>query len=133
MKFLEKHRKKEDLRESTGSHVWDAGSLGSSVTLVPTLSPPPESHYPGQNNKDAQTVRNFLETLGLKVRIHEVWRHCNDQEWSNTVEGLEKFVMGKIFSKVFAPTKREKRLDLELRRRIDRYGEEGISLSSGLL
>mmetsp|Transcript_25879 Transcript_25879/g.56232 ORF Transcript_25879/g.56232 Transcript_25879/m.56232 type:complete len:345 (-) Transcript_25879:47-1081(-) len=73
---------------------------------------------PGQDNEDAQKVQLFLRKLEQKARVHKLWRGEKEDEWDQTVEGLEKFVMCKIEKKAFQPSKQFKHLDLKIKQRI---------------
>ena len=76
------------------------------------------SNMPGSGNPMSAIVRNFLNTTIARLRAHDLWRGCDEIEWQNTVEGLEKFLMGKVYSKAFAPTASDKRRDKDIERKI---------------
>mmetsp|Transcript_35588 Transcript_35588/g.44045 ORF Transcript_35588/g.44045 Transcript_35588/m.44045 type:complete len:656 (+) Transcript_35588:619-2586(+) len=75
---------------------------------------------PGEDNEDATCVQQFLRKLEQQVRLHPSWKNCNHTEWENTVEGLERFVVKRIYDIAFVPTPQEliRRRDMILKNRI---------------
>jgi hypothetical protein len=79
-----------------------------------------DDHVPGSKEPFANDVANFLDELETKLSRHPMWRGCSPKEWTNALEGLEKFVMHKIYPKVFAPTQKHRDRDEFLARKLQR-------------
>ena len=54
--------------------------------------PPPISSQP-------EVVRAFLDTTFEAIELHNAWKGCTEEEMEEMNEGLEKYVMSKIYSK----------------------------------
>jgi ribosomal protein L25 (general stress protein Ctc) len=49
-------------------------------------------------------VLKFLNEVMQEIKEHPQWKNASEQEIDNAREGIEKYVMTKIYSKVFSPT-----------------------------
>lgn len=67
-------------------------------------------------------VRGFLKQTERRMQSSDHWKSEGEEEWENTVEGLEKFLMSKIYEVVFCPRDRDREADRELSRRIRTLG-----------
>ena len=65
-----------------------------------------------------QRVRDFLNQVAQRMKVMDHWRNENDDEWENTIEGLEKFVMSKVYEAVFCPQEQDKEADVDMSKRI---------------
>jgi Rab5 GDP/GTP exchange factor len=63
-------------------------------------------------------VRSFLKQLESRMASSDHWKTESEDEWDNTVEGLEKFLMAKIYEAVFCPREVDKEEDINLSKRI---------------
>ncbi len=52
---------------------------------------------------DSQIVREFIARTEGYLRRHPLWASCSDEEWTATQEGLEKYVLSKLYKSVFGP------------------------------
>mmetsp|Transcript_17886 Transcript_17886/g.46713 ORF Transcript_17886/g.46713 Transcript_17886/m.46713 type:complete len:471 (+) Transcript_17886:281-1693(+) len=48
-------------------------------------------------------IRTFLEETGDKLARHELWRNASEEELDNAKEGLEKYMMNKMYKVCFQP------------------------------
>lgn len=48
-------------------------------------------------------IRNFLEDTNSKLAQHELWIDSTDEELDNASEGLEKYLMNKMYKACFQP------------------------------
>eukprot|EP00040_Diaphanoeca_grandis_P034695 m.216372 g.216372 ORF g.216372 m.216372 type:complete len:475 (-) comp33207_c3_seq1:448-1872(-) len=51
-----------------------------------------------------EIIRSFLEETNEKVAQHELWRDCSHDELDNASEGLEKYLMNKMYKACFQPS-----------------------------
>ena len=65
-----------------------------------------------------QRVRDFLNQVAQRMKVMDHWRSENEDEWENTIEGLEKFVMSKVYEAVFCPQEQDKEADVDMSKRI---------------
>jgi hypothetical protein len=63
-------------------------------------------------------VRNFLQVSEERIRNHSVWSGASDEELDEMTETLERFVVSKIYRKIFAPTSADLEKDEALKQRI---------------
>ncbi|GMH00293.1 hypothetical protein Nepgr_002132 [Nepenthes gracilis] len=52
--------------------------------------------------RDSAAVQQFLANMEAAFRAHSLWAGCSDEELESAGEGLEKYVMTKLFTRVFA-------------------------------
>ncbi|KAA8546353.1 hypothetical protein F0562_002908 [Nyssa sinensis] len=52
--------------------------------------------------RDSATVQEFLTNMEAAFRAHSLWADCSEEELESAGEGLEKYVMTKLFTRVFA-------------------------------
>ena len=52
-----------------------------------------------------ESVRNFLDSTEELIKRHPLWRDCSEKEFDETREGLEKYLIAKLFPQLlFFPT-----------------------------
>ena len=51
---------------------------------------------------------DFLNQLARRMKVMDHWRNESEEEWENTIEGVEKFLMSKIYEAVFCLKKKIK-------------------------
>jgi hypothetical protein len=61
---------------------------------------------------------SFLSLLQARMRSHVLWRDENEEEWELSRMASERFLMEKVYNKVFCPTPEFKELDDVLFERI---------------
>ncbi|KAL5558320.1 hypothetical protein UlMin_034531 [Ulmus minor] len=52
--------------------------------------------------RDSAAVQEFLAKMEADFRAHPLWAGCSEEELESAGEGLEKYVMTKLFTRVFA-------------------------------
>ena len=63
-------------------------------------------------------IRDFLNQLARRMKVMDHWRNESEEEWENTIEGVEKFLMSKIYEAVFCPQEEDKEADVDMSKRI---------------
>ncbi|EFC41401.1 predicted protein [Naegleria gruberi] len=63
-------------------------------------------------------VQSFLAHIMREISSHEQWKNATEQDLMNAREGIEKYVMTKIYSKVFSPTLEDIEIDNQIGSRI---------------
>ncbi|KAL6907579.1 hypothetical protein ACP4OV_002618 [Aristida adscensionis] len=64
--------------------------------------------------KDSAAVQEFLENMEGAFRAHTPWAGSSEEELESAGEGLEKYVMTKLFNRVFASVPEDVKSDEEL-------------------
>ena len=68
--------------------------------LTPPLTPPPPPLPP---STWPPAFCSFLEDTNSKLAQHELWIDSTDEELDNASEGLEKYLMNKMYKACFQP------------------------------
>ncbi|CAH2073441.1 unnamed protein product [Thlaspi arvense] len=84
--FLERMRK-----PSAGDFV---KSIKSFIVSFSNNAPDPE--------KDCDAVQEFFTKMEAAFKAHPLWSGCSEEELDSAGDGLEKYVMTKLFTRVFA-------------------------------
>ncbi|XP_004300426.1 PREDICTED: vacuolar protein sorting-associated protein 9A-like [Fragaria vesca subsp. vesca] len=61
--------------------------------------------------RDSAAVQSFFAQMEVDFRVHPLWAGCSEEELDSAGEGLEKYVMTKLFTRVFASLPDDVRLD----------------------
>ncbi|KAE8728291.1 Vacuolar protein sorting-associated protein 9A [Hibiscus syriacus] len=69
-------------------------SIKSFIVSFSNNAPDPE--------RDSAAVQAFLANMEAAFRAHPLWAGCSEEELDSAGEGLEKYVMTKLFARVFA-------------------------------
>ncbi|XWS21572.1 hypothetical protein CRYUN_Cryun30bG0065800 [Craigia yunnanensis] len=69
-------------------------SIKSFIVSFSNNAPDPE--------KDSVSVQAFFANMEAAFRAHPLWAGCSEEELDSAGEGLEKYVMTKLFTRVFA-------------------------------
>lgn len=69
-------------------------AIKSFIVSFSNNSPDPE--------KDSAAVQQFFTNMEAAFRAHPLWSGCSEEELESAGEGLEKYVMTKLFTRVFA-------------------------------
>uniref|UniRef100_A0A1D1ZJE0 Vacuolar protein sorting-associated protein 9A n=1 Tax=Anthurium amnicola TaxID=1678845 RepID=A0A1D1ZJE0_9ARAE len=64
--------------------------------------------------KDSAAVQEFLANMEVAFRAHSLWAGCSEEELESAGEGLEKYVMTKLFNRAFASLPEDVKHDEEL-------------------
>lgn len=64
--------------------------------------------------RDSAAVQKFLSNMEAAFRAHPLWAGCSEEELESAGEGLEKYVMTKLFTHVFASLPDDVKLDDQL-------------------
>ncbi|XP_042393214.1 vacuolar protein sorting-associated protein 9A-like [Zingiber officinale] len=81
-------------------------SIKSFIVSFSNRAPDPE--------KDSASVQEFLSNMEEAFRAHTLWAGSSEEELESAGEGLEKYVMTKLFNRVFASVPEDVNSDGEL-------------------
>lgn len=81
-------------------------AIKSFIVTFSKNSPNPE--------RDSAAVQEFLKNMESAFRAHPLWAGCSEEELESAGEGLEKYVMTKLFPHVFASVPDDVKLDDQL-------------------
>ncbi|KAL2926102.1 Vacuolar protein sorting-associated protein 9A [Bienertia sinuspersici] len=76
------------------------------------------SNNPPDPEKDSAAVQKFFANMESAFRAHPLWTGCSEEEIESTLEGLEKYVMTKLFTRVFASFPDDVKADEQLSEKI---------------
>lgn len=65
-------------------------------------------------DRDSAAVQAFLAKMEADFKAHPLWAGCSEEELESAGEGLEKYVMTKLFARVFASLPDDVKLDDQL-------------------
>lgn len=68
--------------------------------------------------KDSAAVQEFLGNMETAFRAHSLWAGCSEEELESAGEGLEKYVMTKLFTRTFASFPEDVKVDEQLHEKI---------------
>ncbi|KAF3440949.1 hypothetical protein FNV43_RR19235 [Rhamnella rubrinervis] len=77
------------------------------------------SFYASNPENDSKKVQEFLTTMENTIRDHPLWADATDEEVDSAMEGLEKYVMTKLFSRTFPSSPGDTKLDLEISEKVN--------------
>ncbi|CAH9085347.1 unnamed protein product, partial [Cuscuta europaea] len=69
-------------------------------------------------DKDSTTVQEFLGNMEAAFRAHSLWAGCSEEELESAGEGLEKYVMTKLYPHVFASHPEDVKVDEQLHKKM---------------
>ncbi|KAF5190295.1 Vacuolar protein sorting-associated protein 9a [Thalictrum thalictroides] len=72
------------------------------------------SNNPPDPEKDSAAFQEFLAKMEGAFRAHSLWAGCSEEELESAGEGLEKYVITKLFPRVFASHPEDVERDDEL-------------------
>ncbi|KAB1211006.1 Vacuolar protein sorting-associated protein 9A [Morella rubra] len=76
------------------------------------------SFYAANPENDGKRVQEFFLTMEAAIREHPLWTGATDEEVDCAMEGLEKYVMTKLFSRTFASAPEDAKIDREILEKI---------------
>ncbi|KAI6690859.1 hypothetical protein NL676_027687 [Syzygium grande] len=94
----------ERMRQPSASDI--VKSIKSFIVSFTNNAPDPE--------RDSAIVQEFLKNMEGVFRNHPLWAGCSEEELESAGEGLEKYVMTKLYSRVFASHPDDVKLDDDL-------------------
>ncbi|RVW19813.1 Vacuolar protein sorting-associated protein 9A [Vitis vinifera] len=112
--FLERMRQPSaaDLRQSNQkvvlSNCFNSFVFFSSLFIVSFSNNAPDPE------RDSAAVQEFLANMEMAFRAHPLWAGCSEEELESAGEGLEKYVMTKLYTRVFASVPDDSKLDEQL-------------------
>ncbi|KAF3773872.1 Vacuolar sorting-associated protein 9A [Nymphaea thermarum] len=68
--------------------------------------------------RDSKKLQDFLVSMESIFRDHPLWAGATEEEIDNAVEGLEKYLMAKLFNRVFALVPEDSKRDMEIMEKI---------------
>ncbi|EXB60485.1 hypothetical protein L484_014940 [Morus notabilis] len=102
--FLGLHDFLERMRQPSAADF--VKSIKSFIVSFSNNAPDPE--------RDSNAVQEFLAKMEADFRAHPLWAGCSEEELDSAGEGLEKYVMTKLFTRVFASLPDDVKHDEEL-------------------
>ncbi|KAJ0087493.1 hypothetical protein Patl1_06981 [Pistacia atlantica] len=76
------------------------------------------SFYTANPENDGKRVQEFYLTMEGAIRDHTLWVGATEEEIDSALEGLEKYVMTKLFSRTFSSTPEDVKIDQEIYEKI---------------
>ncbi|KAL9344997.1 hypothetical protein Peur_062672 [Populus x canadensis] len=67
---------------------------------------------------DSKRVQEFFSTMEAAIMEHPLWAGATDDEFDSSMEGLEKYIMTKLFSRTFAISPEDVKIDQEISEKI---------------
>ncbi|KAF7816913.1 vacuolar protein sorting-associated protein 9A-like [Senna tora] len=64
--------------------------------------------------RDSAALQEFLANMEVAFRAHPLWAGCSEEELESAGEGLEKYVMTKLFTRLFASLPNDVKVDNQL-------------------
>ncbi|TKY74326.1 Vacuolar protein sorting-associated protein 9A [Spatholobus suberectus] len=102
--FLGLHDFLERMRQPSAAEFVKA--IKSFIVSFSNNAPDPE--------RDSAAVQAFLSKMEADFKAHPLWSGCSEEELESAGEGLEKYVMTKLFARVFASLPDDVKLDDQL-------------------
>ncbi|GFQ07096.1 vacuolar protein sorting-associated protein 9a [Phtheirospermum japonicum] len=68
--------------------------------------------------RDTVAVQQFFANMEAAFRVHSLWARSSEEELESAGEGLEKYVMTKLFTRMFASTPEDVKADKQLHEKI---------------
>ncbi|XP_027333807.1 vacuolar protein sorting-associated protein 9A-like [Abrus precatorius] len=76
------------------------------------------SFYQPKPENDGKRVQDFFLSMEVAIRNHPLWATANEEDIDCAIEGLEKYIMTKLFSRTFAAAPEDAKIDNELYEKI---------------
>ncbi|KAK3038252.1 hypothetical protein RJ639_030861 [Escallonia herrerae] len=74
--------------------------------------------YAENSENDGARFQDFLLAMEATIRDHPLWASASEEEIDCAVEGLEKYVMTKLFSRTFGSSPEDARIDREISEKV---------------
>eukprot|EP01137_Pigoraptor_chileana_P028935 Opistho-2@13434 len=70
----------------------------------------------------AESVQSMLQTMANRMSSHQLWRTTNEEEFAGAIDGIEKYILTKIYAAVYSPPDTDDAVkDAFLHERIGRF------------
>ncbi|KAK4799396.1 hypothetical protein SAY86_024761 [Trapa natans] len=102
--FLGLHDFLERTRQPSAADI--VKSIKSFIVGFSNDAPDPE--------RGSAAVQNFFKNMEATIRCHPLWAGCSEEELESAGEGLEKYVMTKLYTRVFAQSSDDIKTDEQL-------------------
>ncbi|XP_027939743.1 vacuolar protein sorting-associated protein 9A-like isoform X2 [Vigna unguiculata] len=76
------------------------------------------SFYQPKPENDGKRVQDFFLSMEAAMRDHPLWTTASEEDIDCALEGLEKYVMIKLFSRTFSATPEDAKIDNEISEKI---------------
>lgn len=76
------------------------------------------SFQAANSENDSKRLQEFLLTMETTIKDHPLWASATEEEIDNALEGLEKYVMTKLFNRTFASSPEDAKSDQEISEKI---------------
>ncbi|KAK6937935.1 RABX5, catalytic core helical domain [Dillenia turbinata] len=76
------------------------------------------SFHTANSESDGKKLQDFLLTMEGSIRDHPLWASASEEEIDCALEGLEKYVMTKLFSRTFAVSSEDIKIDQQISEKI---------------
>ncbi|XP_057973983.1 vacuolar protein sorting-associated protein 9A-like isoform X3 [Malania oleifera] len=76
------------------------------------------SFYAANPENDGKRLQDFLLTMEATIMDHPLWVGATEEEIDSAIEGLEKYVMTKLFSRTFAASPEDAKIDQEISEKV---------------
>ncbi|XP_043697917.1 vacuolar protein sorting-associated protein 9A-like [Telopea speciosissima] len=76
------------------------------------------SFHAVNSENDGKRLQDFLSTMETSIRDHPLWSGASEEEIDCAIEGLEKYVMTKLYARTFASSQEDAKVDQEISEKI---------------
>ncbi|TKY49870.1 Vacuolar protein sorting-associated protein 9A [Spatholobus suberectus] len=76
------------------------------------------SFYPPKPENDGKRVQDFFLSMEATIRDHPLWTSASEEDIDCAMEGLEKYIMTKLFSRTFSASPEDAKIDNEISEKI---------------
>ncbi|XP_014500023.1 vacuolar protein sorting-associated protein 9A [Vigna radiata var. radiata] len=76
------------------------------------------SFYQPKPENDGKKVQDFFLSMEAAMRDHPLWTTASEEDIDCAMEGLEKYIMIKLFSRTFSATPEDAKIDYEISEKI---------------
>ncbi|KAK2385852.1 vacuolar protein sorting-associated protein 9A [Trifolium repens] len=76
------------------------------------------SFYQPKPENDGERVQDFFVSMEVAIRNHPLWATATEDDIDCAMEGLEKYIMTKLFSRTFATSSEDEKIDNEISEKI---------------
>ncbi|XP_020232709.1 vacuolar protein sorting-associated protein 9A isoform X1 [Cajanus cajan] len=76
------------------------------------------SFYQPKPENDGKKVQDFFLSMEAAIRDHPLWTTSSEEDIDCALEGLEKYIMTKLFSRTFSSSLEDEKIDNEISEKI---------------
>ncbi|XP_058721954.1 vacuolar protein sorting-associated protein 9A-like [Vicia villosa] len=77
------------------------------------------SFFQPKPENDGKRVQDFFSSMEVAIRNHPLWATATEQDIDCSMEGLEKYIMTKLFSRTFCTSLEEAKINHEISEKIN--------------